>query len=125
MSRWSNAGQRVAATDSFFIHLRLLIEFLTKKPNLTHPAIHRDDYASGFNLSFVDLAMYRRLKTDFDFAASTSPTSASTAFRQRNQQALTMWMPGVLVPAVADSSIADSGRPSTPQADTTVTRRPR
>lgn len=58
---------RVAATDSFFIHLRLLIEFLTKKPNLTHPAIHRDDYASGFNLSFVDLAMYRRLKTDFDF----------------------------------------------------------
>ena len=36
-----------------------------------------------------------------------------------------MWMPGVLVPAVADSSIADSGRPSTPQADTTVTRRPR
>ena len=60
---------RVAATDSFFIHLRLLIEFLTKKPNLTHPAIHRDDYARGFNLSFVDLAMYRRLKTDFDFAS--------------------------------------------------------
>jgi len=60
---------RVAAADAFFIHLRLVIEFLIKKPNLAHPAIHRDDYAGGFNLDSVDPAMYRRLKTDFDFAS--------------------------------------------------------
>jgi hypothetical protein len=43
-------GLRVAAIDAFLIHLRLLIEFLIKKPDRAHPAIHRDDYASGFNL---------------------------------------------------------------------------
>jgi len=62
-------GLRVAAIDAFFIHLRLLIEFLIKKPNRNHPAIHRDDYASGFYLGSVDLALYHRLSTDFDFAS--------------------------------------------------------
>jgi hypothetical protein len=62
-------GLRVAAIDAFFIHLRLLIEFLIKKPNRDHPAIHRDDYASGFHLGSVDQALYRRLSTDFDFAS--------------------------------------------------------
>ncbi|HUY48400.1 MAG TPA: hypothetical protein VMV92_22170 [Streptosporangiaceae bacterium] len=60
---------RVAAVDAFFIHLRLLIEFLIKRSNPGHPAIHRDDYASGFHLGSVDPALYRRLRTDFDFAS--------------------------------------------------------
>src|SRR5262249_40539844 len=34
-----------------------------------HPAIHRDDYASGFNLSSVDPALYRSLSSDFEFAS--------------------------------------------------------
>lgn len=62
-------GLRVAAVDAFFIHLRLLIEFLIKKPDSRHPAIHRDDYASGFNLGSVDSALYQRLDTGFDFAS--------------------------------------------------------
>jgi hypothetical protein len=70
-------GLRVAAIDAFFIHLRLLIEFLIKllieflikKPDRAHPAIHRDDYASGFNLGSVDPALYRSLSSDFDFAS--------------------------------------------------------
>jgi hypothetical protein len=62
-------GLRVAAIDAFFIHLRLLIEFLIKKPDRAHPAIHRDDYASGFNLGTVDPALYRSLSSDFDFAS--------------------------------------------------------
>lgn len=62
-------GLRVAAIDAFFIHLRLLIEFLIKKPDRNHPAIHRDDYASGFHLGSADPALYRRLSTDFDFAS--------------------------------------------------------
>jgi hypothetical protein len=63
------AGLRVAAIDAFFIHLRLLIEFLIKKPDRAHPAIHRDDYASGFNLGSVDPALYRSLSSEFDFAS--------------------------------------------------------
>jgi hypothetical protein len=62
-------GLRVAAVDAFFIHLRLLIEFLIKKPDSRHPAIHRDDYASGFNLGSVDSALYSRLDTGYDFAS--------------------------------------------------------
>jgi hypothetical protein len=62
-------GLRVAAIDAFFIHLRLLIEFLIKKPDRAHPAIHRDDYASGFSLGSVDPALYRSLSSDFDFAS--------------------------------------------------------
>ncbi len=62
-------GLRVAAIDAFFIHLRLLIEFLIKKPDPHHPAIHRDDYAGGFHLGSVDQGLYRRLSTDFDFAS--------------------------------------------------------
>jgi hypothetical protein len=46
-------GLRVAAVDAFFVHLRLLIEFLAKQPDSRHPAIHRDDYARGFNLGEV------------------------------------------------------------------------
>jgi len=63
------AGLRVAAVDAFFIHLRLLIEFLIKQPDSRHPAIHRDDYANGFNLGSVDSALYSRLNTDYDFAS--------------------------------------------------------
>ena len=62
-------GLRVAAVDAFFIHLRLLIEFLIRKHDRAHPAIHRDDYASGFNLGSVDSALYRSLVSDFDFAS--------------------------------------------------------
>jgi hypothetical protein len=62
-------GLRVAAVDAFFIHLRLLIEFLIKKPDSRHPAIHRDDYASGFNLGSVDSALYFRLDTGYGFAS--------------------------------------------------------
>jgi hypothetical protein len=62
-------GLRVAAVDAFFVHLRLLIEFLIKKPDSRHPAIHRDNYASGFQLGSVDSALYRRLDTDYDFAS--------------------------------------------------------
>jgi hypothetical protein len=60
---------RAAAIDACFIHLPLLIEFLIKKPNRDHPAIHRDDYASGFSLGSVDPALYRSLSSDFDFAS--------------------------------------------------------
>jgi hypothetical protein len=49
--------------------LRLLIELLIKKPDSRHPAIHRDDYASGFNLGSVDSALYFRLDTGYDFAS--------------------------------------------------------
>lgn len=62
-------GLRVAAVDAFFVHLRLLIEFLAKKPDSRHPAIHRDDYASGFNLGSVDSVLYGRLITDYGFAS--------------------------------------------------------
>jgi hypothetical protein len=62
-------GLRVAAVDAFFIHLRLLIEFLIKKPDSRHPAIHRYDYASGFNLGSVDSALYFRLDTGYDFGS--------------------------------------------------------
>jgi len=62
-------GLRVAAIEDFFVHLRLLIEFLVKRPDPHHPAIHRDDYAGGFYLGSVDPALYRRLSTDFDFAS--------------------------------------------------------
>jgi hypothetical protein len=62
-------GLQVAAVDAFFIHLRLLIEFLIKKPDQRHPAIHRDDYEAGFNLGSVNTALYGRLNAGFDFAS--------------------------------------------------------
>ncbi len=62
-------GLRVAAVDGFFVHARLLIEFLVKPPDLNHPAIHRDDYAAGFSLAQVDTALYQRLRADYDFAS--------------------------------------------------------
>jgi hypothetical protein len=74
-------GLRVAAIDAFFIHLRLLIEFLIKKPDRAHPAIHRDDYASGFNLGSVDPALYRSLSSDFDFASQHVVMGCSSRYR--------------------------------------------
>jgi hypothetical protein len=62
-------GLRVAAVDAFFVHLRLLIEFLIKRPDRRHPAIHRDDYASSFNLAAVDSVLYGRMDDGFEFAS--------------------------------------------------------
>jgi hypothetical protein len=62
-------GLRVAAIDAFFIHLRLLIEFLIKQPDIRHPAIHRDDYARGFHLGSVDSDLYQRLDADYGLAS--------------------------------------------------------
>jgi len=63
-------GLRVAAIDGFFVHLRLVIEFLVKPPpDPRYPAIHRDDYAAGFRLAQVDTALYQRLVADYDFAS--------------------------------------------------------
>jgi hypothetical protein len=62
-------GLRVAAVDGFFVHMRLLIEFLVNQPDLRYPAIHRDDYAAGFSLAQVDTALYQRLKADYDLAS--------------------------------------------------------
>jgi hypothetical protein len=62
-------GLRVAAVDGFFVHMRLLIEFLVRPPDLNHPAIHRDDYAAEFSLAQVDTALYQRLRADYDFAS--------------------------------------------------------
>jgi hypothetical protein len=55
-------GLRVAAIDAFFIHLRLLIEFLIKKPARDHPAIHRDDYAATSTRAQVSCAGSKSLR---------------------------------------------------------------
>jgi hypothetical protein len=62
-------GLRVAAVDAFFVHLRLLAEFLVKKRDQHHPAIHRDDFAPGFHLASVDSNLYQRLDTAFELAS--------------------------------------------------------
>jgi hypothetical protein len=62
-------GLRVAAVDAFFVHLRLLIEFLIKRPDRRHPAIHRDDYARGFHLAAVDSVLRSRMDDGFEFAS--------------------------------------------------------
>ena len=54
---------RAAAADAFFIHLRLLIEFLIKGD---HRSIRRQDYLKDFHL---DQALRARLSTDYDFAS--------------------------------------------------------
>ena len=60
------AALRAAALDAFFIHLRLLIEFLITKPRGDRPpVISRWDYATDFVL---DNALRGRLKAASDFA---------------------------------------------------------
>jgi hypothetical protein len=57
---------RAAALDAFFVHLRLLIEFLISKPRGDRsPAISLRDYAKGFNL---DNELRDRLKAADVFA---------------------------------------------------------
>jgi hypothetical protein len=74
---------RAAALDSFFVHLRLLTEFLITKPRRNRPpVISRWDYATGFAL---DNALRDRLTVASDFAnthmahfnADRVPTTAS------------------------------------------------
>jgi hypothetical protein len=62
-------GLRVAAVDGFFVHMRLLIEFLVKPQDLKYPAIHRDDYTASFRLAQVDTGLYQQLLADYDFAS--------------------------------------------------------
>ena len=58
---------RVAAIDGFFVHLRLVIEFLTKRPGSgRYRAITWHDYTRDFHL---DEALRRRLSADYDFAS--------------------------------------------------------
>jgi hypothetical protein len=52
-------GLRVAAIDAFFIHLRLLVEFLTHRPDTRDIRCH--DYALGFNLGAINGALQERL----------------------------------------------------------------
>jgi hypothetical protein len=60
------AALRAAALDAFFVHLRLLIEFLITKPRKDRPpVISRWDYAAGLGL---DNALRDRLKAAGDFA---------------------------------------------------------
>jgi hypothetical protein len=57
---------RAAALDAFFVHLRLLIDFLITKPRSDRPpAISRWDYAEGFHL---DNALRDRLRAASEFA---------------------------------------------------------
>lgn len=57
---------RAAALDAFFVHLRLLVEFLITKPRSDRPpVISRWDYAKGFGL---DNALRERLQAASDFA---------------------------------------------------------
>lgn len=74
---------RAAALDAFFVHLRLLIEFLITKPRTNRPpVISRWDYATDFVL---DNALRGRLRAASDFAnvhvahfnASRVPTADS------------------------------------------------
>ena len=74
---------RAAALDGFFVHLRLLIEFLITKPRTDRPpVISRWDYVTGFGL---DNALRDRLQAASDFAnvhvahfnASRVPTAGS------------------------------------------------
>jgi hypothetical protein len=74
---------RAAALDAFFVHLRLLIEFLITKPRTDRPpVISRWDYVTGFGL---DNALRDRLQAASDFAnvhvahfnASRVPTAGS------------------------------------------------
>ena len=74
---------RAAALDAFFVHLRLLIEFLITKPRTDRlPVISRWDYATGLGL---DNALRDRLQAASDFAnvhvahfnASRVPTAGS------------------------------------------------
>ena len=57
-------GLRAAAIDAFFVHLRLIIQFLIK--NRDARAIRRHDYASNFHM---DSALRGRLNDDYDFAS--------------------------------------------------------
>ena len=74
---------RAAALDAFFVHLRLLIEFLITKPRRDRPlVISRWDYTTGFGL---DNALRERLQAATEFAnvhvahfnASRVPTAGS------------------------------------------------
>ena len=58
-------GLRAAAIDAFFIHLRLLIEFLIKSRD--DRAIRRHDYAKGFHLNNPGLR--NRLAAGYEFAS--------------------------------------------------------
>jgi hypothetical protein len=55
---------RAAAVDAFFIHLRLLIEFLIKPRD--RRLIHRRNYTRHFH---VEEALHGRLNADYDFAS--------------------------------------------------------
>jgi hypothetical protein len=55
---------RAAAVDAFFIHLRLLIEFLIKPRD--RRLIHRRNYTRHFH---VEEALRSRLNADYDFAS--------------------------------------------------------
>jgi hypothetical protein len=59
-------GLRVAAIDSFYVHVRLIAEFFVNEPDRRRPAIWRKDYAAGFHL---DTALRERLVQAFDFAS--------------------------------------------------------
>ncbi len=56
-------GLRVAAIDAFFIHHRLLIEFLTRKRDQRDIRSH--DYVGGFDLRTIDPDLYARLDRDW------------------------------------------------------------
>jgi hypothetical protein len=58
------AALRAAAIDAFFIHMRLLIEFLIKPDD--DRAICRRDYVKGFSL---EQGLRTRLSADYDFAS--------------------------------------------------------
>jgi hypothetical protein len=62
-------GLRVAAVDSFFVHLRLLIEFLVKPPDRRRPSIHREDYTAGFHLGSIETTLHSRLADAYELAS--------------------------------------------------------
>ena len=92
---------RAASLDAFFVHLRLLIEFLITKPRRNRsPVISRWDYASGFAL---DNALRDRLTAASDFAnthmahfnADRVPTAASPITQTPSRSTLVSYADGV------------------------------
>lgn len=84
-------GLRVAAIDGFFVHLRLLIDFLIKKQDPKYPAIHRDDYAAGFHLGSEVPALYQRLNADYDFASKHVAHLSRNRLPDGNSDTPTAW----------------------------------
>lgn len=60
-------GLQVAAVDSFFVHQRLLIEFLVRRQ--AQNDIHRDDYTTGFSLQTIDPGLAAKLDGEWELAS--------------------------------------------------------